>query len=97
MELVRAYEKELELQRLRELRASLELKLAEVNEAKKYLKSGDRKLYRLLSGLLVEVSGEEAREHLESIEMAYRRELERLKRREGEILEELQELKAHHS
>jgi prefoldin beta subunit len=97
MELVRAYERELELRRLRELRASLELKLAEVEEAKKYLESGDRKLYRLLSGLLVEVSGEEAREHLESIKMAYMRELERLKRREREILAELQDLKAHHS
>ncbi|AFL94221.1 hypothetical protein containing prefoldin beta-like domain [Thermococcus cleftensis] len=97
MELVRAYEKERELQRLRELRASLELKLAEVNEAKRYLKSGDRKLYRLLSGLLVEVSGEEAREHLESIEMAYRRELERLKRREEEVLGELRDLRARPS
>ena len=96
MEAVRAYGLELELQRLRELRKGLELKIKELDYAEGIINStkADRKLYRAFSDLLVEVTRDEAIEHIERMRLAYRREIERLKEKEKEIMEKLAELKA---
>jgi len=95
LEAVRAYELELELQRLRELRRGLEVRLRELENAEEFLSSGrERKFYRAFSDLLVEVTRDEAEEHVERTMRGFRREIERLKEREKEILEELAKLRA---
>ena len=96
MEAVKAYELEVELARIRELRRAVELKMAELDYAEGIITSAksERKIYRTFSDLLVEISKEEAIEHIERMRLAYKREIERLKKREKEIMEELAKLKA---
>ncbi len=94
MEAVKAYELEVELARLMELMRTLELKLTEAKEAEAFLRrEGNRRFYRTLSGLLVEVTREEALEHVERLKMAYERELKKLRERRGGIEKELKKLK----
>ncbi|MBP1910878.1 prefoldin subunit [Thermococcus stetteri] len=96
MEAVKAYELQIELQQVRSLRQSLELKLKELEYAEGIITSlkSERKLYRALGDLLVEITKEEALEHIERSRLVYKREIERLKKREKEIMEELSKLKA---
>ncbi len=95
MEAVKAYELEVELAKLLELMRTLELKLAEAKEAEAFLRGGkNRRLYRIMSGLLVEVTREEALEHVERLKIAYERELKKLRERKEEVEKELKKLKA---
>ena len=99
MEAIKAYELEMELARVRELRRAVELKMRELNYAEEVLGAGkrDRGIYRIFSDLLVEITKEEALEHIERMRRAYKRESERLKKKEREIMEELSKLKAPRS
>jgi len=98
MELVKAYELELELQRLRELRQGLELRIKELEYAEGVITSrSERRIYRNFSDLLVEITKEEAIEHIERMRLALKREIERLRKREREIMEELAKLRAPRS
>ncbi|WP_297520168.1 prefoldin subunit [Thermococcus sp.] len=99
MEAVKAYELETELARIRELRKTVELKLGELDYAEGVITASkaDRRIYRAFSDLLVEISKGEAIEHIERMRLAYRREIERLRKREKEIIEELAKLKTFHS
>jgi prefoldin beta subunit len=96
MEAVRTYELQLELQQVRSLRQSLELKIRELDYAEGIVSSlkSERRIYRAFSDLLVEISKDEAIEHIERSRLVYKREIERLKKREKEIMEELSKLKA---
>jgi prefoldin beta subunit len=96
MEAVRAYELQLELQQIKNLRQSLELKLKELDYAEGIITAlkSERKIYRALGDLIVEVTKEEAMEHIERSRLVYKREIEKLRRREKEIMEELSKLKA---
>ena len=96
METVKAYELQLELQQVRELRKTLELKMKELDYAEGIItgtKSG-RRIYRSFSDLLVEITKEEAIEHIERTRLAYKREIERLREKEREIMEKLSKLRA---
>jgi len=98
MELMKAYELELELQRLRELRQGLELRIKELEYAEGVITSrSERRIYRNFSDLLVEITKEEAIEHIERMRLALKREIERLRKREKEIMEELAKLRAPRS
>jgi len=98
MELMRTYELELELQRLRELRQGLELRIKELEYAEGVItSSSERRIYRNFSDLLVEITKEEAIEHIERMRLALKREIERLRKREKEIMEELAKLRAPRS
>ena len=95
MEAVKAYELEIELAKVLELMRALELKLAEAKEAEAFLRGEkNRRLYHTMSGLLVEVTREEALEHVEKLKLAYERELKKLRARKDEIKKELKKLKA---
>jgi len=96
VEAVRAYELELELRQVRELRKAIELKMKELEYAEGLITAtkSERKIYRSFADLLVEVTKDEAIEHIESLRLAYRREIERLKQREKEIMEELVKLRS---
>jgi prefoldin beta subunit len=96
MEAVKAYELQLELQQIKNLRQSLELKLKELDYAEGIITAlkSERKIYRALGDLIVEVTKEEAMEHIERSRLVYKREIEKLRRREKEIMEELSKLKA---
>jgi prefoldin beta subunit len=96
METIRAYELQLELQQIRTLRQSLELKMKELEYAEGIINSlkSERRIYRAFSDLLVEITKDEAIEHIERSRLVYKREIERLKKREKEIMEELSKLKA---
>jgi len=99
MEAVKAYELQLELQQVRSLRQGLELKIRELEYAEGIITAlkAERRIYRAFNDLLVEISKEEAIEHIERSKLVYKREIERLKKREKEIMEELSRLKAPHS
>ncbi|WP_457751788.1 prefoldin subunit [Thermococcus sp.] len=98
MELVKTYELELELQRLRELRQGLEIRIKELEYAEGVITSrSERRIYRNFSDLLVEITKEEAIEHIERMRLALKREIERLRKREKEIMEELAKLRAPRS
>ena len=96
METVKAYELQRELARLKELRRSLELKLGELDYAEGIIAASksERRIYRAFSDLLVEITKDEAIEHIERMRLAYKREIERLKEREKGIMAELAKLKA---
>lgn len=98
MEVIKAYELELELQKLKELRKSFELKLTGLEHAERIIMSNPkRRIYRDFSDLMVEITKDEALEHIESMRLVLRREIERLKKQEKEISEELAKLRASHS
>ena len=99
MEAVKAYELEVELAKIRELRRTIELKLGELDYAEGIITStkAERRIYRVFSDLLVEITRDEAVEHIERMRLAYKREIERLKEREKEIMEELAKLRASRS
>ncbi|WP_456365688.1 prefoldin subunit [Thermococcus sp.] len=93
MEAVKAYDLGLQLRRVKELRKALELKLGELDHAEELIKSGgERKLFRAFSDVLVEVTREEALEHIERTRLLYKSEIERLKMREKELTEGLSKL-----
>jgi len=96
VEAVRAYELQLELQQVRELRKTLELKMKELDYAEGIITGtkSERKIYRSFSDLLVEITKEEAIEHIERTRLAYKREIERLREKEREIMEKLSKLRA---
>ena len=96
MEAVRAYELQLELQQVRELRKTLELKMKELDYAERIITGtkSERKIYRSFSDLLVEITKEEAIEHIERTRLAYKREIERLREKEREIMEKLSKFRA---
>ncbi|WP_297465595.1 prefoldin subunit [Thermococcus sp.] len=95
MEAVRIYELETELARIRELRRAIELKMKELEYAEGIITAAksERKLYRAFADLLVEITKDEAIEHIERMRLAYKREIERLREREKEIMEEIARLK----
>ncbi len=94
MEAVKAYDLNLQLRQVRELRKALELKLGELDRAEELIKSGgERRLFRAFSDVLVEVTREEAMEHIERTRLLYKSEMERLKKREKELMEELSKLR----
>ena len=99
MEAVKAYELETELAKVRELRRTIELKMGELDYAEEIVTSTDsgRRVYRSFSDLLVEISREEAIEHIGKMRLTYRREIERLKEREKDILKELAKLRTSRS
>ncbi|WP_297548021.1 prefoldin subunit [Thermococcus sp.] len=94
MEAVKAYELQLELRQIRELRKAIELKIKELEYAEGIITAtkSERKLYRAFSDLLVEITKDEAIEHIERMRLVYKRELEKLKEREKKIMEELSKL-----
>ncbi|WP_297469683.1 prefoldin subunit [Thermococcus sp.] len=94
MEAVKAYELQLELRQIRELRKAIELKMKELEYAEGIITAAksERKLYRAFSDLLVEITKDEAIEHIERMRLVYKRELEKLKEKEKEIMEELSKL-----
>jgi prefoldin beta subunit len=96
---LKTYELQLELQQIRSLRQSLELKMRELDYAEGIITSikPERRIYRAFSDLLVEITKDEAIEHIERSRLVYKREIERLKKREKEIMEELSKLKAPRS
>lgn len=96
MEAVRTYDLNLQLRQVRELRRTLELKLGELNHAAALIRSGkgNRKLFRAFADVLVEVTREEALEHIERTGLLYKSEIERLKRKEKELIKELSKLQA---
>lgn len=94
MEAVKAYELGLELRQLRELRRSLELKMKELEHAKSVIASEtERKIYGVFSDLLVEITKDEAIEHIERMRLTYKREIERLRKKEKDIMEKLSKLR----
>ncbi|WP_297063872.1 prefoldin subunit [Thermococcus sp.] len=94
MEAVKAYELQLELRQIRELRNAIELKMKELEYAEGIITASksERKLYRAFSDLLVEITKDEAIEHIERMRLVYKRELEKLKEKEKKIMEELSRL-----
>ncbi|WP_457742972.1 prefoldin subunit [Thermococcus sp.] len=96
MEAVKAYDLELQLRQLRELRQALELKMKELEYAEGIITAtkSERKIYRAFSDLLVEVTKDEAIEHIERTRLVYKREIEKLKEKEKEIMKKLAELRA---
>ncbi|WP_297479230.1 prefoldin subunit [Thermococcus sp.] len=94
MEAVKAYELQLELRQIRELRNAIELKMKELEYAEGIITASksERKLYRAFSDLLVEITKDEAMEHIERMRLVYKRELEKLKEKEKKIMEELSRL-----
>jgi len=94
VEAVKAYELELELRQIRELRKGIELKMKELEYAEGIITAtkAERKLYRAFADLLVEITKDEAIEHIERMRLAYKRELERLREKEKEIMEKLSRL-----
>ena len=96
METVERYQLELELRQLRELMKSLEIRLKELEYAESVIvaSKSERKIFREFSDLLVEITKDEAIEHIERTRLVYKREIERLKERERKILKELAKLKS---
>jgi len=95
LEAVKAYELELELRQIRELRKAFELKMKELEYAESVITAAksERKIYRAFSDLLVEVTKDEAIEHIERTRLVYKREIEKLKNKEKEIMEKLAKLR----
>ncbi|WP_297487887.1 prefoldin subunit [Thermococcus sp.] len=94
MEAVKAYDLNLQLRQVRELRQALELKLGELDRAEELIKSGGgRRLFRAFSDIIVEVTKDEAIEHIERTRLLYKSEIERLRKREEELTEELSKLR----
>ncbi len=91
---MKAYELQLELRQIRELRNAIELKMKELEYAEGIITASksERKLYRAFSDLLVEITKDEAIEHIERMRLVYKRELEKLKEKEKKIMEELSRL-----
>ncbi|WP_456369273.1 prefoldin subunit [Thermococcus sp.] len=94
MEAVKAYDLNLQLRQIRELRQALELKIKELEYAEGIITAtkSERKLYRAFSDLLVEITKDEAIEHIERMRLLYKSEIEKLRKREKEIMEELSKL-----
>ncbi len=99
MEALKTYELETELAKIRELRRAVELKVGELDYAEGIITAtkAERRIYRAFSDLLVEITRDEAVEHIERMRLAYKREIERLREREREIMEELAKLRAPRS
>ncbi len=94
MEAVKAYDLNLQFRQVRELRQALELKLGELDRAEELIKSGGgRRLFRAFSDIIVEVTKDEAIEHIERTRLLYKSEIERLRKREEELTEELSKLR----
>jgi len=94
VEAVKAYDLNLQLRQIRELRQALELKIKELEYAEGIITAtkSERKLYRAFSDLLVEITKDEAIEHIERMRLLYKSEIEKLRKREKEIMEELSKL-----
>jgi len=84
------YITELELKKLRQLMASIELKRAELEQAKDILSSSKwRTIFRSFPGLMIEITKEEAIDYIEKAIAGYERELSKLRKREKELLKKL--------
>ncbi|ASJ00519.1 prefoldin subunit [Thermococcus gorgonarius] len=95
MEAVKAYELNLQLRQVRELRQTLELKMKELDYAEGLISSSkaERKIFRAFSDIIVEVTKDEALEHIERMRLLYKSEIEKLRKKEKELMEELSKLR----
>ncbi|WP_297506169.1 prefoldin subunit [Thermococcus sp.] len=96
MEAVKAYDLNLQLRQVRELRQALELRMKELDYAEGLISSSKagRKIFRAFSDIIVEVTKDEAIEHIERMRLLYKSEIEKLRKKEKELMEELSKLRA---
>lgn len=91
-EILRQLELRRRLDEVRRLRLSLEKTLNEISMARKILSEGngrDRRVYRKVGPLIVQVSVQEALEYLEDVEVGIKAQLSSLREEERELSMEI--------
>ncbi len=79
---------------LRDTLSRYEIKLAEVENAREVLERTDGKVYRVIGGLIFEIDRDEAKAYLEKSELAFKSQVEKLKKEIEKLTSELRKLEA---